>query len=87
MIVARAYKLPLTGSSVAATLVRRDNRKDAELVVLGHENAVPRHQITGSVRYERADRHRARTLRRSQFIGGWCRAVRSFGPGTVGIRG
>jgi transposase len=37
-------------------LLRRDVSKDAELLVPRHENAVPRRQITGPVRYEPADR-------------------------------
>jgi putative transposase len=37
-------------------LLHRDTTKDAELLVLRHENAVLRRQITGHVRYEPADR-------------------------------
>jgi hypothetical protein len=40
---------------LTAVLVRRDLSKDAELLVLGHENAVLRHQIT-RVRYKPVDR-------------------------------
>jgi hypothetical protein len=36
--------------------LRRDSVRDVELLVLRHENVVPRRQISGPVRYEPADR-------------------------------
>ena len=56
MIVSLLYKLSRTLLSLPAVLLRRDTSKDAELLVLRHENAVLRRQIPGRVRYEPADR-------------------------------
>ncbi|PKW17657.1 integrase core domain-containing protein [Saccharopolyspora spinosa] len=56
MIVSLLYKVTRKLLSVPAVLLRRDTAKDAELLVLRHENSVLRRQIQGSVRYEPADR-------------------------------
>jgi hypothetical protein len=40
---------------LAVLVFRGDRAKDAELLVLRHKNAVPRHRV-GQVRYEPADR-------------------------------
>ena len=55
MIVSLLYELSRT-LSIPAVMLRRDSFKDAEPLVLRHENAVLRLQITGRVRYEPADR-------------------------------
>jgi putative transposase len=39
-----------------AVLVRSDLSKDAELLVLRHENQVLRRQLSGRLRWDRADR-------------------------------
>jgi putative transposase len=54
--VSLLYRLTRRLLSVPAVLLRRDTAKDAELLVLQHENAVLRRQITGQIRYEPADR-------------------------------
>jgi putative transposase len=56
MIVSLLYQLTHRLLSVPTLLLRRDTTKDAELLVFRHENAVPRRQTTGQVRYEPADR-------------------------------
>lgn len=56
MIVFLLYKVPRRLLAVPAVLLRRDTTKDAELLVLRHENAVLRRQLAGPIRYEPADR-------------------------------
>jgi transposase InsO family protein len=56
MIVSLLYRAARTLLSIPAVLLRRDTAKDAELLVLRHENAVLRRQLKGPVRYEPADR-------------------------------
>jgi hypothetical protein len=56
VIVSLLYKVARTLLSATAVLLRRDTAKDAELLVLRHENAVLRRQPKGPVRYEPADR-------------------------------
>ncbi|GAA2472597.1 hypothetical protein GCM10010388_76610 [Streptomyces mauvecolor] len=56
MIVSLLYQVARKLLSVPAMLLRRDSAKDAELLVLRHENAVLRRQLTAPVRYEPADR-------------------------------
>ncbi|MEU5845305.1 hypothetical protein [Saccharopolyspora shandongensis] len=55
MIMSLLYQLTRRLLSVPAVLLHRDTTKDAELLVLRHENSVLRRQITSQVRYEPAD--------------------------------
>jgi hypothetical protein len=56
VIVSLLYQLTRRLLSVPAVLLHRDSAKDAELLVLRHQNAVLRRQITGHLRYQPADR-------------------------------
>ena len=56
MIVSLLYRAARTLLSIPGVLVRRDTAKDAELLVLRHENTVLRRQLKAPVRYEPADR-------------------------------
>jgi hypothetical protein len=56
MIVSLVYQVARSLLAVPAMLLRRDMATDAELLVLRHENAVLRRQLTRPVRYEPSDR-------------------------------
>ncbi|MFG2500870.1 integrase core domain-containing protein [Streptomyces sp. NPDC048441] len=56
MIVSLLYKVARKLLSLPSVLLRGDAAKDAELLVLRHENVVLRRQLAGPVRYEPADR-------------------------------
>ena len=54
--VSLVYQVARKLLSIPAVLLRRQAAKDAELLVLRHENAVLRRNLAGPVRYEPADR-------------------------------
>jgi hypothetical protein len=56
VIVSLLHRVFRSLLSLPAVLLRRDTLKDAEQLVLRHENAVLRRQIPGRIRYEPADR-------------------------------
>ncbi|MFD8870652.1 integrase, partial [Streptomyces sp. NPDC059590] len=56
MVVSLLYRMTRRLLSVPAVLLQRDTSKEAELLVLRHENPVLRRQLQGRVRYEPADR-------------------------------
>ncbi|MCW2875921.1 MAG: Integrase catalytic region, partial [Sphaerisporangium sp.] len=61
VIVSQVYKVRRL-LSVPGVLLRSEAVKDAELLVLRHENAVLRRQIAGPVHYQLADRFRLAAL-------------------------
>ncbi|GAB3006853.1 hypothetical protein GCM10027184_75430 [Saccharothrix stipae] len=56
MIVSLLYKATRKLLSIPSVLLRSEAAKNAELLVLRHENAVLRRQLAGRARYEPADR-------------------------------
>ncbi|MGW3571651.1 integrase core domain-containing protein [Streptomyces sp. NPDC000941] len=56
MIVSLVYQVTRKLLSVPAVLLRRQTARDAELLVLRHENAVLRRQLASPMRYQWADR-------------------------------
>jgi putative transposase len=56
VVLSLLYRLVRCLFGLRAVLVRSDLSKDVELLVLRHENRVLRHQLTGRLRWDHADR-------------------------------
>jgi putative transposase len=56
MVLSIAYRLVRCLLGLLAVLARSDLSKDAELLVLRHENQVLRRQLSGRLRWDHADR-------------------------------
>ena len=56
MLLSLAYRLLSCLFGLLMVLVRSDPSKDAELLVLRHENQVLRRQLNGRLRWDHADR-------------------------------
>lgn len=82
MIVSLLYKVVCKLLSVPVVLLRSEAAKDAELLVLRHENVVVRRQLTGPVRYEHADRFWFAALSRLVYRSRW-KVVFPVAPGTL----
>jgi len=82
VIVSLLYRAARTLLSIPGVLLRRNTAKDAELLVLRHENTVLRRQLKGPVRYERANRFRLTTLSSLIQRRRWA-DVFSVAPGTL----
>ncbi|WP_033220949.1 integrase core domain-containing protein [Kitasatospora phosalacinea] len=82
MIVSTLYKVTRKLLSIPKVLLRRDTAKDAELLVLRHENAVLRRHLAGPVRYEPEDRFWLAALSSLIPRHRW-RAVFPVTPGTL----
>jgi putative transposase len=55
MLLSLAYRLLRCLFGLLAVLVRSDLSKDAELLVLRHENQVPRRRLVSRLRWDHAD--------------------------------
>ncbi|MER5918484.1 integrase, partial [Streptomyces sp. NPDC001982] len=82
MIISLLYRATRALLAVPAVLLRRDSAKDAELLVLRHENAVLRRQLNGPVRYEPMDRFWLAALSSLIPRHHWC-TVFPVTPGTL----
>ncbi|MDV9197473.1 integrase core domain-containing protein [Streptomyces sp. Wh19] len=81
-VVSLLYRTARALLSVPAVLLCRDTAKDAELLVLRHENAILRRHVKGRVRYEPADRFWLAALNSLIPSGRWAAAF-PVTPGTL----
>jgi hypothetical protein len=56
VLLSLVYRLVRCLFGLLAVLARSDLSKDVELLVLRHENQVPRRQLAGRLRWDHADR-------------------------------
>jgi putative transposase len=82
VIVPLLYKVACKLLSAPAVLLRSESAKDAELLVLRHENFVLRRQLAGPVRYEPADRFWFAALSRLVHRSRW-QGIFPVTPGTL----
>ncbi|GGM90553.1 hypothetical protein GCM10011609_29460 [Lentzea pudingi] len=82
MIVSLLYKMVCKLLSVPVVLLRSEAAKDAELLVLRHDNVVLRRQLTGRLRYGPADRCWFAALSRLVDRSRW-KVVFPVTPGTL----
>ncbi len=82
MIVSQLYKATRKLLSATLVLLRSEAEKDAELLVLRHENTVLRQQPARPVRYEPADRFWFAALSRLIHRSRW-REIFPITPGTL----
>jgi putative transposase len=71
VLLSIVYRLVRCLFGLLSVLVRSDLSKDAELLVLRHENQVLRRQLTGRLRWDHADRLWLTALSRLVSRGRW----------------
>ena len=82
MLLSLVYRLVRCLLGLLAMLVRSDLSKDAELLVLRHENQVLRRQLSGRLRWDHADRLWLAALSRQVSRRRWA-VVFPVMPGTI----
>jgi putative transposase len=82
VLLSLVYRLVRCLFGLLAVLVRSDLSKDAELLVLRHENEVLRRQLSGPPRWDHADRIWLAALSRLVSRRRWAE-VFSVTPGTI----
>jgi hypothetical protein len=80
VLLSLVYRLMRCLVGLLAVLVRSDLSKDAELLVLRHENQVLRRQLAGRLRWDHADRLWLAALSRLVSRRRWAEIPRSPRP-------